>query len=451
MSLRVAALAALLAGSAGYARANGALPATIQVLLPPSAPDTIIVATNFGVISSTDGARSWRWICEHGLGLQGGLSLQGKAYQLTAPPEGRLLALANAGLVMSGDRACGWTLVLDQETIIPLDYFPDPVDPARVVALGISRAQQGTYQLAAVTTGMPPRIIYTAPAGHELSTVEVARSDPRIIYTTLYPRDPLAPGLLARSSDAGATWTMVTPAGAGRDLGILGVDPADPQRLYLLEKAGDGDRLQISSDGGQTLRMARAPGRIMSSFARLADGHLLVGWADIDRGYLDRSTDGGETFTELPARLRTSALAERGGTVYAAADYFADGYVLGASDDQGTTWRRVMGLDDVVASAECAAASECAGSCQALIARKIFTPATCGLAVDAGAADAGPVDAAAPPDAVGAGAEPPAGQGDGCSCQAGRTRARLPWSILLVLVALVRRRGRATAASTSSG
>ena len=77
---------------------------------------------------------------------------------------------------------------------------------------------------------------------------------------------------------------------------------------------GAGDSLALSDDGGQTLRTVRAPGRIMSSFARLGDGHLLVGWIDIDRGYLDRSTDGGETFTTLATTLHTSALAERGAT-----------------------------------------------------------------------------------------------------------------------------------------
>src|SRR3981189_1117880 len=62
------------------ASANGALPATIQVPLPPAAPPTTVVRTNFGLISSTDGGGSWRWTCEHDRGSQG------RAYQLAAPP-----------------------------------------------------------------------------------------------------------------------------------------------------------------------------------------------------------------------------------------------------------------------------------------------------------------------------------------------------------------------------
>ena len=81
-SSRALALALTVAAvlAPGQARANGALPATIQALLPPDAPGTTIVATTFGLITSIDGGARWRWTCEHALGDQG------SAYQLAAPP-----------------------------------------------------------------------------------------------------------------------------------------------------------------------------------------------------------------------------------------------------------------------------------------------------------------------------------------------------------------------------
>jgi MYXO-CTERM domain-containing protein len=415
---RPALAAALLSLAATDALANGALPATIQVLAPPDAPATTIVTTNYGVITSTDDGGHWGWTCEHGLGQQG------KAYQLTAPPASRLVGLATDGLVASDDLACGWSLLLDQQTVIPVDYFPDPNRGERVAVLGISRQQQRIYQVAELPG---PRILYTAPAGQKLTTVEIARSDGQVLYATLIPDDPTASASLARSTDGGATWTVVTPAPPVPDLGILAIDQADPRKLYLRQVASDGDRLLVSEDAGQTLRMARAPLRVMSAFRQLPSGHLLVGWLDVDRGYVERSSDGGTTFTVLSPTFHANSLAERAGRVYAGLDHFADGYVLAASDDEGDTWRRVMGLGDVVISG-CAPA-ECAGTCRGLIQRKVFTPAACGIPPDAGVVDAG-VDAPVDASSVDAGEAKSEG---GCSCRVGR-ESRSPAYFVLVLV-----------------
>jgi uncharacterized protein (TIGR03382 family) len=440
--MRGAIAALLLALAAARAQANGALPATIRVLAPPGAPGTVLVTTNFGVISTTDGGGHWRWICEHGLGQQG------KAYQLAA--DGRLLGLAMDGLVGSADRACGWTLLLDQQTVIPFDYFPDPADAGRVLVLGIDRHQQRSYQVAELVPA-GPRILYTAPMGFQLSTVELARTDRQIVYVTQIPDDPLAPAAVARSKDGGATWSAVAPAPPEHDLGILGVDRANPQKIYFRVVAGDGDRLLISDDGGQTVHTALAPGRVMSAFVQLANGHLLVGWLDLDRGYLDRSTDG-QTFTTLPTPLHINSLAERDGRVYGAVDYYVDGYVLAGSDDEGTTWQRLMGLSDITADQSCTGAPECVATCRGLVTRKFFTPATCGIeaGADGGASDASASDAASP-DAAAPGADatappPPAG---GCSCQTAASNP--PYLVLvLVLVLVLRVRNRSTAAPTSS-
>ena len=155
------ALVVLSAGAPTRARANGALPATIQVLLPPGAPDTIVVATNFGVITSTDAGQRWRWICEHGLGSQG------KAYQLTAAPEGASSAWPTwawwrAPTTAAGGRWCSIKRPSSRSTTSPIRRTA-----GRVLALGISRQLQRTYQLAEVRLAppAPPRILYTAPAG----------------------------------------------------------------------------------------------------------------------------------------------------------------------------------------------------------------------------------------------------------------------------------------------
>src|SRR5262249_43261592 len=47
------------------------------------------------------------------------------------------------------------------------------------------------------------------------------------------------------------------------------------------------------------------------------------------------------------------ALSQRGGLVYGAADNFGDGYAIGTSADEGTTWQALMTFADVKAINPC--------------------------------------------------------------------------------------------------
>ena len=62
--LTVAVASLTLLASAGRARANGALPASYGILLPADKPEQVVLATNFGMIISDDGGKSWLWTCE---------------------------------------------------------------------------------------------------------------------------------------------------------------------------------------------------------------------------------------------------------------------------------------------------------------------------------------------------------------------------------------------------
>src|SRR5262245_60647608 len=56
------ALLGLLA-SAETAHANGALPASLGILLPADKPQEVVLATNFGLIISRDAGATWLWTC----------------------------------------------------------------------------------------------------------------------------------------------------------------------------------------------------------------------------------------------------------------------------------------------------------------------------------------------------------------------------------------------------
>src|SRR5688500_9189024 len=80
------------------ARANGAFPDSLQLLLPPSVPAEIVLATNFGLVGTEDGGLTWEWSCEHGQSLGGWL------YQLGWRLGGtRILAISDSGLVFTDD------------------------------------------------------------------------------------------------------------------------------------------------------------------------------------------------------------------------------------------------------------------------------------------------------------------------------------------------------------
>ena len=103
---RGAALAAALAiglalGAPRAARANGAFPEAENILTPADRPQEIVLVTNFGLVTSTDGGTTWLWSCE-----QDG-NMLGMLYQLTPLPRNRLFAIANQKLAFSDDRSCG--------------------------------------------------------------------------------------------------------------------------------------------------------------------------------------------------------------------------------------------------------------------------------------------------------------------------------------------------------
>src|SRR5262245_34208111 len=194
---------------AAPAVANGAFPDSDAVLLPADRPQQIILSTNFGLIMSDDGGASWQWTCER---AETSMAL---SYGLGAMPGDRLYSRSpDVGLAVSEDDSCSWHRAGGAlAAAIATDYFPDPTAPAHVLATVGAAADAGTGAAAAVYESMDgggsfaAAPIYVAPAGDELLGVEIARSDPRVVYLALAAPGPQP--LLARSDDAGAHWAML--------------------------------------------------------------------------------------------------------------------------------------------------------------------------------------------------------------------------------------------------
>lgn len=366
------ALGALLAPA--LARANGAFPDGAQVLLPADRPGTIVVGTNFGLVITEDGGAGWRWVCEHGGASAGTL------YQVTAPPLDRVLALAIDGLVATDDLGCRWTPLRAPDLTV-FDYFVDPNTPERVLLIAARGADRVIVESSdgGATAG---RLLYTAPAFRELTTVESARSDPRVVYATLRPNDPTQHDLVARSGDGGATWAVLD-AGAqpdGGSLWIAGVDRTDAQRLYLrVIGSSGGESFAVSADGGRSVTPALSTAGRFSAFVQLAGGTLLVAALAGGDAHMYRSRDGGRSFVELSAPLHPRALGARDGVVYAVTDDLLDHQALALSRDEGDTWERVMSYADVRETAACNdLRATCSGICLTAAQQRVLRTEVCG-------------------------------------------------------------------------
>lgn len=448
------ALAALSALLARPARADGAFPDGQSIIVPADRPAEIVLATNFGVLTSEDAGATWIWSCEQPA------NSYGRLYQMGPAPGHRLYAIANSELVFSDDDACGWQVAggaLGSE--LCEDAFVDPTDGTRVLAAGLVSGSAGAvYTVFESTDGGATfgRTLYTGVPGDLVTGLEIAASDPTTIDLALY-KGAAAP-TLARSTDGGATWQLAdltASLGAGQ-VRIVAIDPVDADRVWLRWLGPTGDALALATDGGATVTVPLSfDNGALVAFARTATGTLLAAGTVAGAPALFRSIDNGATFTPLDAPPHILALAERAGTVYAAVDTAYEPFAEATSTDEGTTWQPGLAFVDVAAIAPClkdVCQTDCAARAQqkqwpasVCVAEVLVNQPTDAAVIDSGLPDAqavGPVGDASvltPSDAGDTPRTPPSG----CSCATAPGWSSLPWlGALLFSVPLLSRRRR---------
>ena len=369
------------------ARANGAFPESYQLVLPADRPRQIVLATNFGLIISDDGAATWTWTCERDATAMGSALRRGGA--AAARP---LLLDVDA----RGPRLLGRPLVhlghvgrQPSTTVLANDYFPDPTNPMRVYALGAKPASDDDGPAAGHRVGrrrhdLRRRRSSRRPRGSRSRACERARSARRTLYVSTYSIKGFHP-TLQRSTDGGAHWTPidVEPSIGANSFRIIAVDPGDARILTVRVIGTTGESLAISRDGGMTFTKVVDVAGQLTGYVRLDSGTILVSGALATEGVGFRSTDGGLTFApwtpvttdgagvpdvssdggvQRPPHLR--ALAARGGKLYAAAKNFSDDWAVGVSTDEGphhssgsTRYRPTSNRSVACAQAVCLAAA----------------------------------------------------------------------------------------------
>ena len=242
----------------------------------------------------------------------------------------------------------------------------------------------------------------------------------------------------------------------------MAVDPGDAQRVLLLFNGTTQQKLALTRDGGKTVAPVLNTDGYLTSYARTAQGTILIGGIDIATNpVLFASHDGGLTFAMVPnPPPHIRGLAARDGNVYAATDNFGDGYALGITTDEGMTWRPVMSYDRMTAIVGCVKAS-CQTLCAQEVTMGLWSENACTadppvVSPDAGA-DASHVDdggGAADAGASGGGSGcdrgrirgyaggPPRAGGGSCTVSPGHTRDQAWWILLGLIVSRQRQRQR---------
>jgi hypothetical protein len=428
------ALAVGAALSPAPARADGAFPDSMRVLVPPDRPQQIMLGTNFGLVVSNDAGAHWHLVCEEAIATGGEYVTQ---YLMSGPPADTLYAMSINQLSVSDDRGCSWGSAGGLWTDPAFtDIFPDPTNPARVFALALVRNAQDFFVSSLFDSrdgghrfGAP---LFEAGQSVLLTGVESTASTPQTIYLTEYGNP--AGGVissLARSSDDGRTFrevSLLDALGMG-EARLAAIDPSDPRVIYYRVLSPEGaDRLAISRDGGDTAQVALALKGLMTTFLRRADGTLLVGTA-VEGAFVSR--DGGRTFAPLPRAPHLRWLAERAGVLYAATDNIADKFAVASSSDDGQTWMPLLRFENLCGILDCSPGLR--ATCQAAWSRLVDLLGITGCADNPHPADAsadGAADAAAAPK-----------QSHGCSCRSSGSSGG-PFGLLLLASSLVIAAGR---------
>ena len=303
-------------GGATWARQPpGSLPGRVSLL---AASGQTILALGYGpgrrggVFRSRDGGRSWDF------SSRGIVSTDVTVVEVGAP--GTVWCVADYNLFRSTDDGRTWRRIQPDpvSTHVPVEVAVDPTDRSKVFVLASDGAFWRSHDAGATWK----------PGGNTGQKVFDLVVDPQT-PSTLYVAGTKG---IARSADRGNTWTLLSAQPAVYY--ELHIAPSSPSTLYAAASLGDRPwLLQRSTDAGATwTRMNfESEGVVETSLA--VDRLVATTLYAADNGYIYRSTDGGNTWSETGYLTGNTAyplaISDTGGLYAAAWDFgvfsFADG------------------------------------------------------------------------------------------------------------------------------
>lgn len=444
--MRIAAALAVLLSSGSLALANGRPPTTNGVHFRPGDPQSIYLATTFGLLVSHDGGCTVRWVCEANLGYGGRWDPD---YAIAA--DGSIYATTYTGLRVSRDGGCSFTTVTAE--------LPEGA-PGRLAGRFIETvelAADGAVWAGTSDTGAPNDVFLSTDGGVTFTprglaspttfwkSLETAPSRPERVYASNYQlsgvlpdggMQPPSPHAL-RSDDRGATWSELSLGALRFGLTpivlVLAVDPLQPDIAYLVSRGANppsGDRLYRTADAGATFTEVLLTGEPIHDVV-ISGAQTVVVATQHETGLggsTYRSRDGGLQFARLPNAPRLACLgAAPDGSLYGCAANFAPDYMaLTHSLDGAETFRRLWRFSELAGPVSCPAGTAQRDICdqeqwRGLQAQLSAVGPTCGAPPPP---DAGPI-------------EPEPAPARGC-CDSGEGRSSI--ALAVALLAICRRR-----------
>jgi hypothetical protein len=344
------------------ALANGRFPASGQFVVDPSDPAHLVVRTTYGLTVSHDAGAHWSWICETAVGYGG---TEDPMMAVTA--DGTLIAGIFEGLSVSHDRGCQWDFVqggLKDRYVI--DLAAERLEPKNAVLL-ISNSIGGSMFLTQLWETKDNAKTWTVggvdmPADFLGLTLDAAPSLPSRIYVSGRYGKPTYDGAIERTNDRGKTWEKLLIPGSN-DLAlpyIGGIDPQNPDVVYVRLDADKNDRLVVTKDGGTTWSEAFTSSENLSGFAISPDGATIALGGDKDGIWTAPSST--LAFTKV-SNVGARCLTWTSAGLYACADEFVDGFALGLSTNEGKTFTPVMHLQINCGPLECGATTSAGKTC----------------------------------------------------------------------------------------
>lgn len=444
-------LALLLApiAAAGSAWANGKFPAAGQLVVDPGDPSHLVVRTTFGLLTSRDAGETWGWICESAAGYGGNLDPG-----IAVTGDGTVLVGLLDGLGYAQGDTCAWHEASPIAGLAVADVSTEQADPAVSVALAVAPATLATTVYRANNNGVTwGKLGEGLPLDFRGFTLDVAPSNPSRVYTSgLRLVSGKYVGTVVRSDDDGEHWTVLAVPGsdAGSVPYLAAVDPLNPDVVYLRLDGAPG-RLLVSVDAGEQWTTVFTGAGFLKAFTLSPDGATALVGGDTDGIWrADTATLAFEKIATTGALCLTWAAAG----VYGCAKEAADGFMVGLSSDEGTSFTPLLHQPCISGPLACDPSTSVANKCPQAwpaIAAQIGAKYCGDAGVDGGDDDAGADASIEAPDAADdAGAEEPAGGGSssaaepsGCGCRAAPASAPSVMATGIAVAALaLRRRSR---------
>lgn len=393
------------------ARANGAFPNVSQLVAAPDDPAHMVLRGTFGLLVTRNGGADWDWLCEAGMG-----------YQDLEPPftvlaGGTILLALPSGVMRSDPSGCDFTHAEGIEGPV--------VDVSRVMkrpgeAVALSTDERSSRVWHSTDGGLRFRPLGAVLDGFVATTLDVAPNDPERLYVSGVDADGRT--LLLRSSDAGDSFerTELPATESVRRPFIAAVGPDDDHVFVRLD--GLPGTLLVSRDGGRTFESVLELRIPIQGFALSPDGTSVLATNSYDGSF--RADLATLAFEKVACRGPSCLLWTDGG-LFGCGTNLPDGFILGASNDRGDTFERVLDLSCVRGPLACDPESSTGATCEAawpMIRTQIGaetcspppapTPLACGLDGEGGAAGASGNSGGAPGEGGTAGAGAAAGGSD---------------------------------------